>query len=98
MIWLTLLPFALWDSCRWAMVPLAIVISFLLLGIEEIGGAWMGCLGVWGVGGQRCARVPAAPAGQHAPRSIIQAGLQPARPPAVAIEEPFSILPLEQLW
>ncbi|PRW56885.1 UPF0187 chloroplastic [Chlorella sorokiniana] len=37
MIWLTLLPFTLWDSCRWAMLPIAILIAFLLLGIEEIG-------------------------------------------------------------
>ncbi|PSC69999.1 low-CO2 inducible [Micractinium conductrix] len=37
MIWLTLLPFTLWDSCRWAMVPISLIVSFLLLGIEEIG-------------------------------------------------------------
>ncbi|KAL4435491.1 hypothetical protein ABPG77_006253 [Micractinium sp. CCAP 211/92] len=37
MIWLTLLPFTLWDSCRWAMLPIAGIVSFLLLGIEEIG-------------------------------------------------------------
>ncbi|PSC74369.1 UPF0187 chloroplastic [Micractinium conductrix] len=52
MIFLSLLPFALWESCRWATVPAVTIISFLLLGIEEIG---------------------------------------------VTIEEPFSILPLEQL-
>ncbi|KAL4421772.1 hypothetical protein ABPG77_009755 [Micractinium sp. CCAP 211/92] len=51
-IYLSLLPFALFDSCRWATVPITCLISFLLLGIEEIG---------------------------------------------VAIEEPFSILPLEAL-
>ena len=32
MIWLTLLPFTLWDSCRWAMVPISLIVSFLLLG------------------------------------------------------------------
>ena len=37
MIWLTLLPFTLWDSCHWAMLPIAGIVSFLLLGIEEIG-------------------------------------------------------------
>ncbi|KAL4853499.1 hypothetical protein ACK3TF_005521 [Chlorella vulgaris] len=51
-IWLSCLPLGLWSACRWGTVPLTIVISFLLLGIEEIG---------------------------------------------VAIEEPFGILPLEEL-
>ncbi|EFN53422.1 hypothetical protein CHLNCDRAFT_136634 [Chlorella variabilis] len=37
MIWLTLLPFSLWDNCGWASVPLCGIIAFLLLGIEEIG-------------------------------------------------------------
>ncbi|KAI3425146.1 hypothetical protein D9Q98_008917 [Chlorella vulgaris] len=37
MIWLTLLPFTLWDSCRWASLPITFIVSFLLLGIEEIG-------------------------------------------------------------
>ncbi|KAL4853126.1 hypothetical protein ACK3TF_005820 [Chlorella vulgaris] len=39
MIWLTLLPFTLWDSCGWASVPLSCIVAFLLLGesIEEIG-------------------------------------------------------------
>jgi predicted membrane chloride channel (bestrophin family) len=32
MIWLTLLPFTLWTACRWATLPLALVVSFLLLG------------------------------------------------------------------
>lgn len=51
-IWLSMLPFALWDPCRWGMVPVTVAISLLTLGVEEIG---------------------------------------------VAIEEPFSILPLEQI-
>jgi ion channel-forming bestrophin family protein len=51
-IWLTALPLGLWQQCGWGTVPLTLVISFLLLGIEEIG---------------------------------------------VQIEEPFSILPLEEL-
>ncbi|PSC67989.1 Mitogen-activated kinase 14 isoform A [Micractinium conductrix] len=37
-IWITLLPLTLWESCGWAMLPLALLIAFLLLGIEEIGG------------------------------------------------------------
>ncbi|EFN53823.1 hypothetical protein CHLNCDRAFT_32075 [Chlorella variabilis] len=37
MIWLTLLPFTLWDNCGWAMLPITFIVSFLLLGIEEIG-------------------------------------------------------------
>ena len=32
MIFLSLLPFALWESCRWATVPAVTIISFLLLG------------------------------------------------------------------
>ena len=36
-IWLTLLPFALYDSLRWAVVPVCTLLAFLLLGIEEIG-------------------------------------------------------------
>lgn len=51
-IWLMLLPLALWPVCGWGTVPAVCLISFVLLGIEEIG---------------------------------------------VQIEEPFSILALEQL-
>ncbi|PSC74666.1 UPF0187 chloroplastic [Micractinium conductrix] len=51
-IWLSCLPLCLWNSCGWGTVPLTVVISFLLLGIEEIG---------------------------------------------VAIEEPFSIMPLHEM-
>ena len=36
-IWVSSLPIILWDQCRYATVPVAGVISFLLLGIEEIG-------------------------------------------------------------
>lgn len=36
-IWLLLMPFTLWKSCHWAMVPVSAIIAFLLLGIEEIG-------------------------------------------------------------
>ncbi len=32
MIWLTLLPFTLWDNCGWAMLPITFIVSFLLLG------------------------------------------------------------------
>ncbi|WIA30614.1 hypothetical protein OEZ86_000694 [Tetradesmus obliquus] len=36
-LWLLLLPLALWGSCGWLVVPTVAVISFVLLGIEEIG-------------------------------------------------------------
>ncbi|KAK9820109.1 hypothetical protein WJX72_006220 [[Myrmecia] bisecta] len=36
-IYLTFLPLALWDQCRWASIPSSVVIAFLLLGIDEIG-------------------------------------------------------------
>ena len=36
-IWLSLLPFALWEPCRWGMVPVTVAISLLTLGVEEIG-------------------------------------------------------------
>lgn len=36
-LWLFLLPFALWAPCGWTMVPVVALISFVLLGIEEIG-------------------------------------------------------------
>ena len=36
-LWLTALPFCCWHELGWATVPVATVLSFLLLGIEEIG-------------------------------------------------------------
>lgn len=36
-VWLSLLPFALWESCGWGMIPLSVAISLLTLGVEEIG-------------------------------------------------------------
>lgn len=36
-IWLALMPFTLWKTCHWAIIPVSAVIAFLLLGIEEIG-------------------------------------------------------------
>jgi hypothetical protein len=36
-VWLSLLPFALWETCGWGMVPLTVAISLLTLGVEEIG-------------------------------------------------------------
>ena len=36
-IWLCFLPFTLWRACHWVMVPAAVTIAFLLLGVEEIG-------------------------------------------------------------
>jgi hypothetical protein len=35
MIWLTLLPFTLWDNCGWAMLPITFIVSFLLLGKQS---------------------------------------------------------------
>ncbi|KAI3434870.1 hypothetical protein D9Q98_002924 [Chlorella vulgaris] len=37
MIWLTLLPWSLWDTCGLLMIPVTAMVAFLLLGIEEIG-------------------------------------------------------------
>ena len=37
MVWLTLLPFALWDIYGWASPGLQAIISFLLIGVENIG-------------------------------------------------------------
>ena len=51
-IWLACLPFALWDSAGWAVIPITSLLSYLLLGIDQIG---------------------------------------------VQIEEPFGILPLEEI-
>jgi len=36
-LYLGLLPMALWSMCGWATVPVMIVMSFMMLGIEEIG-------------------------------------------------------------
>lgn len=36
-LWLLLLPTALWDSCSWTAVPISGCIAFLMLGIDEIG-------------------------------------------------------------
>jgi hypothetical protein len=32
LIWLTLLPFTLWDTCHWGMLPVTGLVAFLLLG------------------------------------------------------------------
>eukprot|EP00798_Chlamydomonas_sp_ICE-L_P031302 gene31302-6450_t len=37
MFWMVVLPFSLWQYCGWAMVCIMGLISFVLLGIEEIG-------------------------------------------------------------
>uniref|UniRef100_A0A7R9YYD9 Bestrophin homolog n=1 Tax=Chlamydomonas euryale TaxID=1486919 RepID=A0A7R9YYD9_9CHLO len=37
MLWLMYMPFSLWGYCGWAMVPITALVSFVLLGIEEIG-------------------------------------------------------------
>ncbi len=38
MIWLSLLPLTLWESCGWAMLPFALIIAFLLLGALRCNG------------------------------------------------------------
>ncbi|KAJ9534421.1 hypothetical protein QJQ45_016111 [Haematococcus lacustris] len=37
LIWLTSLPFALWAPFHWGTIPISLLISMLLLGIDEIG-------------------------------------------------------------
>lgn len=50
-IWLSCLPLGLFASVGWGTVPLTVVISFLLLGIEEIGVAIEEVrLSAWGPG------------------------------------------------
>uniref|UniRef100_A0A383VJ70 Uncharacterized protein n=1 Tax=Tetradesmus obliquus TaxID=3088 RepID=A0A383VJ70_TETOB len=36
-LWLTCLPFVIWQELGWLSVPISMVVSFLLFGIEEIG-------------------------------------------------------------
>eukprot|EP00775_Hariotina_reticulata_P001604 gene1604-1944_t len=36
-LWLSAMPFAMWDEVHWMVVPLTAAISYLLLGIDEIG-------------------------------------------------------------
>ncbi|PSC67432.1 UPF0187 chloroplastic [Micractinium conductrix] len=36
-IWLSFLPFSLWDACHWWTVPVTGLVAYLLLGIKEIG-------------------------------------------------------------
>ena len=35
--WLIFLPWALWEDCQWLTIPITGIITFLLLGIENIG-------------------------------------------------------------
>ena len=51
MIWLTLLPFALYASCGWATIPMAGIIGFLLLGERLARGSGRGS-GRAGAGGR----------------------------------------------
>jgi hypothetical protein len=39
MIWLTLLPFSLWDTCGWATLPVTLAVAFILLGEPRWAGA-----------------------------------------------------------
>lgn len=36
-IWLTFLPLAFVSTCGWATVPMMFVLSYLILGVEQIG-------------------------------------------------------------
>jgi hypothetical protein len=36
-LWLTCLPFVIWQELGWFSVPISMIVSFLLFGIEEIG-------------------------------------------------------------
>ncbi|KAI7843435.1 hypothetical protein COHA_002913 [Chlorella ohadii] len=36
-LWMTLLPFSLWDTCGWATPFVVVIVAFLLLGVKEIG-------------------------------------------------------------
>ena len=36
-LWLTAMPFALWEACGWGAIPITLVVAYLLLGIDEIG-------------------------------------------------------------
>ena len=36
-LWLTFMPYCIWDQLGWFTVPVSVIIAFLLLGIEEIG-------------------------------------------------------------
>ncbi len=36
-LWLFFLPFTMWSPCGWATIPSAVILAFVLLGIEEIG-------------------------------------------------------------
>ena len=38
-LWLTFLPFALWDICGWASPLVEAVLAFLLMGVENIGAS-----------------------------------------------------------
>jgi predicted membrane chloride channel (bestrophin family) len=45
-LWLSFLPFSLWDRLSWGVVPATAIIAYLLLGIDEIAiqlvGGWVG--------------------------------------------------------
>jgi hypothetical protein len=40
MIWLTLLPWSLWDTCGLLMIPVTAMVAFLLLGEQQGPPAW----------------------------------------------------------
>jgi hypothetical protein len=80
-IWLTLLPWSLWNTCGWGLVLICSIISFLLLGIDEIGVSIEEpfsltnlqslvravFVGASGVG--QCSALPTCPGTGHAPKA-----------------------------
>jgi predicted membrane chloride channel (bestrophin family) len=36
-LWLSALPWSMWPDAHWAVVPITAVVSYLLLGIGELG-------------------------------------------------------------
>ena len=100
MIWLTLLPFTLWDNCGWAMLPITFIVSFLLLGEQLQPATAVAAHVSWQCMPLTRSQLVRRPT--HPPLGSLLSILSPA-PVAgieeigVSIEEPFTILPLETI-
>jgi hypothetical protein len=129
-LWLILLPLALWGSCGWIMVPTVMIISFVLLGELPQHGArahmhaittvpWQSCCSLAALYSEISSRIPRS-GGSNMTQSkafgvavlngkcigsgrchpmcwsvtLCAAGIEEI---GVQIEEPFSILALENL-